>query len=82
MVAGGNRFAQSRDRLLAAITTLLEAGAVAGTLRPDVDPSDVLTSLSGVSLVTANQTQPDQARRILDLLMDGLRYRAAQPSPG
>jgi hypothetical protein len=30
-------------------------------------------------MVTTNQAQPDQARRILDLLMDGLRCRAAQP---
>jgi len=79
IASGGNPFAQSRDRLLAAITALLEAGAAAGTLRPDVRPSDVLASLSGVSLVTVDPAQPDQARRILDLLMDGLRYRAAQP---
>ena len=81
IASGGNPFAESRDRLLAAVTALLEAGVAAGTLRSDIAPSDVLTSLSGVSMVTANQAQPDQARRILDLLMDGLRYRAAQPSP-
>jgi len=81
VASGGNPFAESRDRLLTAITALLEAGAAAGTLRSDVDPSDVLTSLSGVSMVTANHAQPDQARRILDLLMDGLRYRAPQPQP-
>lgn len=81
IASGGNPFSESRDRLLAAITALLQAGAVAGTLRPDVEPADVLTSLSGVSMVTANQTQPDQARRILDLLMDGLRYRAPQAQP-
>jgi hypothetical protein len=84
VASGGNPFAESRDRLLAAITALLQAGAVAGTLRSDIEPSDVLTSLSGVSMVTANQAQPDQAHRILDLLMDGLRYRAPQtasPTP-
>ena len=81
IASGGNPFSESRDRLLAAITALLQAGAVAGTLRPDVEPADVLTGLSGVSMVTANQTQPDQARRILDLLMDGLRYRAPQTQP-
>jgi AcrR family transcriptional regulator len=81
IASGGNPFAESRDRLLAAVTALLEAGVAAGTLRSDIAPSDVLTSLSGVSMVTANQAQPDQARRILDLLIDGLRYRAAQPSP-
>jgi AcrR family transcriptional regulator len=81
IASGGNPFAESRDRLLAAVTALLEAGVAAGTLRSDIAPSDVLTSLSGVSMVTANQAQPDQARRILDLLVDGLRYRAAQPQP-
>ena len=81
VASGGNPFAESRDRLLAAITALLRAGAAAGTLRSDVDPSDVLTSLSGISMVTANHAQPDQGRRILDLLMDGLRYRAPQPQP-
>ena len=81
IASGGNPFAESRDRLLAAVTALLEAGVAAGTLRSDIAPSDVLTSLSGVSMVTANQAQPDQARRILDLLIDGLRHRAAQPSP-
>jgi AcrR family transcriptional regulator len=81
VASGGNPFTESRDRLLAAITALLQAGAAAGKLRPDVDPADVLTSLSGVSMVTANQAQPDQSRRILDLLMDGLRYRAPQSRP-
>ncbi len=80
IASGGNPFAESRDRLLTAITTLLEAGVAAGTVRPDIQPSDVLVSMSGVSLVTVDPARPDQARRILDLLMDGLRYRA-QPPP-
>ena len=48
-------------------------------MRPDIQPSDVLASLSGVSLVTVDPARPDQARRILDLLMDGLPYRAQPP---
>jgi hypothetical protein len=81
IASGGNPFAESRDRLLTAITTLLEAGVAAGTVQPDIQPSDVLASLSGVSLVTVDPARPDQARRILDLLMDGLRYRAPRPQP-
>jgi AcrR family transcriptional regulator len=73
IASGGNPYAQSRDRMTAAVTTLLEAGAAAGTVRSDVLPGDVLTSLSGVTLAAG---APDQARRMLDLLMDGLRYRA------
>jgi AcrR family transcriptional regulator len=76
IASGGNPYAQSRDRLIAAITTLLHAGAAAGTVRSDVEPGDVLVSLNGVSLAAGEPAQQDQARRLLDLLMDGLRYRA------
>ena len=76
IASGGNPYAQSRDRLIAAITTLLHAGAAAGTVRSDVEPGDVLASVSGVSLAAGEPAQRDQARRLLDLLMDGLRYRA------
>jgi hypothetical protein len=78
IASGGNLFAESRDRLLTAITALLEAGVAAGTVRPHVQPPDVLASLGGVSLVTVDPPRPDQACRILDLLMDGLRYQAPQ----
>jgi AcrR family transcriptional regulator len=77
IASGGNPFAESRDRLTTAITTLLDAGAAAGTVRSDIEPADVLASLSGVSLAAGEPAQRDQARRMLDLLMDGLRYRAA-----
>ncbi|MEU4533596.1 TetR/AcrR family transcriptional regulator [Streptosporangium sp. NPDC023825] len=79
IASGGNPYAQSRDRLVEAITTLLRAGAAAGTVRPDVDPVDVLVSMGGVSLAAGEPEQRDQARRLLDLLMDGLRYRATVP---
>jgi len=76
IASGGNPFSESRDRLTTAITTLLEAGVEAGTVRADVKPGDVLASLSGVSLAAGEPSQRDQAGRLLDLLMDGLRYRA------
>lgn len=76
IASGGNPYAHSRDRLTSAITTLLAAGAAAGALRSDIEPGDVLTSLSGVSLAAGEPAQRDQARRLIDLLMDGLRYRA------
>ncbi|HEY2689752.1 MAG TPA: TetR/AcrR family transcriptional regulator, partial [Streptosporangiaceae bacterium] len=80
IASGGNPFAHSRDRLIAAITTLLSQAAAAGAVRPDVEPADVLTSLSGVSLAAGEPAQRDQAGRVLDLLMDGLRYRPAPAS--
>jgi AcrR family transcriptional regulator len=76
IASGGNPYAQSRDRLTTAITTLLDAGAAEGTVRSDVEPGDVLASLGGVSLAAGEPAQRDQASRMLDLLMDGLRHRS------
>ncbi|MGP4016510.1 TetR/AcrR family transcriptional regulator [Saccharopolyspora sp. 5N708] len=76
IASGGNPYAESRDRMVAAIGTLLRAGIAAGTVRPDIEAVDVLVSISGLSLAAGQPAQRDQARRLLDLLMDGLRYRA------
>jgi hypothetical protein len=75
IAAGGNPYAHRRDALLGAIGTLLNAAAAAGALRADVAPADVLASLSGVSLTAGEPAQRDQARRLLDLFMDGLRFQ-------
>ncbi|HKT02847.1 MAG TPA: TetR family transcriptional regulator [Rugosimonospora sp.] len=76
IASGGNPFATSRERLVAAIGALLDAGIEAGTVRSDVAPLDVLMSLSGISMVATGPSQREQVGRTLDLLMDGLRYRA------
>jgi AcrR family transcriptional regulator len=76
IASGGNPYAESRDRLIAAITALLDAGVTAGTLRSDVEPNDVLLGLSGVSLAAGEPAQREQAGRLLHLLVDGLRHRA------
>jgi hypothetical protein len=65
---------QSRESLINAIGTLLKAGAADASLRSDVAPADVMASLSGVSLVAGAPEQRDQAGRLLDLLVDGLRH--------
>jgi len=74
IASGGDPYAHSRDRMQAAIGTLLKASAEAGTLRDDVRPEDLLRGVSGVSMVS--DEEPEQAGRLLDLLMDGLRHRA------
>src|SRR5262249_52296715 len=76
IASGGNPLRQSKDRMLAAIAALLAAGAGARVIRSDVDPTDVLAGLSGVTLAAGEPERREQARRLLDLLMDGLRYRS------
>lgn len=75
IASGGNPFAESRARLAAAVDVLLGAGSVAGLLRADAAAGDVLTMLSGVSLAAGDPAAREQAGRLLDLLMDGLRPR-------
>jgi AcrR family transcriptional regulator len=71
-------FATTRERLLAAIGELLEAGIASGRIRPDVDAEDVYTAMSAVWTIAGEGEQwAPQARRVLRLLMDGLRSGAA-----
>ncbi|MEV4805771.1 helix-turn-helix domain-containing protein [Nonomuraea sp. NPDC049421] len=65
--------AQTRGELLAAITTILDAGRVAGDLRSDVTAEDVADSLIGIFTVAPRREHDAKAARLLDLLMDGLR---------
>jgi AcrR family transcriptional regulator len=80
IASGGDPFAESRRRLVGAITALLDAGATAGTLRSDVDANDVLVALHGVSLAAGQPNQRAQAGRLLDLLVQGLRPHATAPA--
>jgi AcrR family transcriptional regulator len=74
VACGGDPYAHSRDRMIEALGGLLRAGAEAGTLRPDADPADVLACLSGISLASGEPDQRAQAGRVLDLVVDGLRF--------
>ncbi|MFF0609288.1 TetR/AcrR family transcriptional regulator [Nocardia tengchongensis] len=74
VASGADPFAETLDKLGAAIAALLHAGAEAGLLRSDVDPLDVGFSLAGIALVTSAPAQRERAGSLLDLLLDGLRY--------
>ncbi len=75
IASGRNPYEQSRGQLITAITTLLQAAGETGMLRRDIEPGDVLAGLGGVSLTAGEPAQREQAGRLLDLLMDGLRYQ-------
>jgi AcrR family transcriptional regulator len=65
--------AQTRTELLAAITTILDAGRAAGDLRPDVTAEDIAAALIGIFTVAPRPEREASASRLLNLLMDGLR---------
>jgi AcrR family transcriptional regulator len=72
VASGSDVFADTRRQFLAAVTAALQAGAADGSLRPDVDADVVLGALSAVAHLC---DEPEHARRVLGLVVDGLRPR-------
>jgi AcrR family transcriptional regulator len=67
-------FGLTRDRIIGALRLLMEAGAIDGTLRADVDPEDLMRAMGAVWQMRIGPGWQDHLRRLLDLLVDGLRY--------
>ena len=57
----------------AAIAALMDACAAAGTIRSDISPADMFAALAGIALTSAKPEQRQQAERLLDLTLDGLK---------
>jgi AcrR family transcriptional regulator len=71
-------FADTRERIVSALRLLLEAGAAAGTLRADVDPKDVIRVINGIWYLPEGPEWRADVGRMLDLVIDGLRYGVAR----
>jgi len=56
-----------------ALTTLIKRAVASGEVRKDIDPSDLLRAMVGVSYGNPDAGWQASARRLIDLLMDGLR---------
>lgn len=65
-------------RLLPALQTLLDSAVAAGEVRADVDADDLLSAVANLCR-QAHGEDPNRARRMVALLIDGLRY-GARPS--
>jgi len=74
--SGSDVFVDTRTQITAAVASLVEAGIAAGAIRSDVDADDVLRAMGAVWAVPAGSE--DQARRVLMLVMDGLRHGAGR----
>jgi AcrR family transcriptional regulator len=66
-------FQECRRTVFAAGEPLLERAQDLGVVRPDVEFSDVLHMLAGISRMPAND--PDQVKHVVRIALDGLRYR-------
>jgi AcrR family transcriptional regulator len=70
-------FVDCRGRIQGALRLLLDAGAGDGTLRSDVDSQDVMRMVHSIWYVPEGPAWRTITGRMLDLVIDGLRYRAA-----
>ncbi|MET7903006.1 hypothetical protein ABZS86_16655 [Streptomyces sp. NPDC005355] len=81
VVAAGSADASWCHRALeAAAASLLDRAQRHRSVRPDVSVPQLLKLVNAVALATEHQPEPDRAQQaaaLLDLLMDGLRSRAA-----
>jgi hypothetical protein len=75
IASGRNPYSQSRAKIVEALTTLLDAARAAGAVRDDVDAEDVLLAMGGIWAVPVEPGWEERARRLLGLVIDGLRYR-------
>ena len=66
-------YATSSELITRAITTLVKRAVASGEVRKDIDPSDLLRAMVGVSYGNPDAGWQASARRLIDLLMDGLR---------
>jgi AcrR family transcriptional regulator len=58
-----------------AISILVKRAIASGDVRKDIDPSDLLRALVGVSYGNPDADWEASARRLIDILMDGLRRK-------
>jgi AcrR family transcriptional regulator len=63
----------SAQLITSAISTLVKRAIASGDVRKDIDPSDLLRALVGVSYSNPDAGWEASARRLIDILMDGLR---------
>lgn len=69
-------FSDTSGRVSQALRQLVEAAVADGTIRGDVDASDVLHALGGIYSAPDTPEWRDRSRRLVKLLMDGLRFGA------
>jgi AcrR family transcriptional regulator len=69
-------YATSAELIKGALATLVKRAVASGEVRKDIDPADLLRAMVGVSYGNPDAGWQASARRLIDILMDGLRRKA------
>ena len=68
-------YATSAELIKGALSTLVKRAVASGEVRKDIDPADLLRAMVGVSYGNPDAGWQASARRLIDILMDGLRRK-------
>ena len=80
LVGGGSAlYVDSAARINEAIALLVERARASGDIRPDANSADLLRALVGFAYVNSAPDWEASARRLIDLLIDGLRSQRRSP---
>ncbi len=76
-------YAYSSKLYVEAVTLLVQRATESGDIRPGVDPTDLLGALGGFAHGSGRADSQARALRLVDILMDGLRYQqpTRRPAP-
>ena len=79
VASGSPLFANTRVKIIGALQQIIDAGAADGSLRGDVDPDDLFRAMGAVWHLPMTPGWQQHVKRLLDLLVDGLRFGASGP---
>jgi AcrR family transcriptional regulator len=79
LVGGGSAlYADSGTRITEAMALLVERARASGDIRPNADSADLLRALVGFAYVNSAPDLEASARRLIDLLIDGLKSQRGE----
>lgn len=72
-IVGSSSYAASGKQVKLAIAGLVEKAVESGDISLDIEPLDLLRALSGVANLSAGPQSKEAAKRLVDILIAGLR---------
>jgi AcrR family transcriptional regulator len=69
-------YATSAELITGALATLVKRAIASGDVRKDIQPADLLRAMIGVTYQNPDAGWEASARRVIDLLMDGLKTQS------
>ena len=70
-------YAEAGAQIKAAMSMLVDRAMACGEIRLDLDPIDMLRAVAGVASINSGPNWEDSARRLVDILIAGIRVPAA-----